>query len=352
VTTLRDIAREAGVSITTVSNVVHNKKSRVSPELTAKILEIISRENYIPSMTARTLANKASPIIGIINHMMSRSGGGFLADPFHSTFMGSIEDRMREKGYFIMVRTAADSRSLEEIYRNWNLAGMIFTGLFKDDFFESVRSLGVPYVLIDSYIDLPEVLNVGLDDQKGGYIATKHLLEHGHRRIAFTSPCPREGGVIEQRLNGYKQALREYSVSFDPKLVFEREITISEGVRLGKELGQNKEITGIFASADILAAGIMAGLRETGIKVPDDKSIVGFDDNYLCRITSPPLTTVHQDAEEKGIIAAEMMIAQLEGKHIRERNIILPVRLVERESVTIVSQASPARHKRAIRKNA
>lgn len=333
VTTLKDIARETGVSITTVSNVIHDKKNRVSPELVAKIQEVISRENYIPSMTARTLANNTSPIIGIINHLVPRRSGGFMADPFHNTFMGSIEDRIREKGYFLMVRTVEDSRGLETICRNWNLAGMIFTGLFQDEFFECVREINVPYVLIDSYIGLPEVCNVGLEDQKGGYMATRYLLDRGHRTIAFASPFIRKNGVVELRLQGYKQALAEFDVPFDPELVFEQEISVSEGAKLGYLLSQKKNITGIFASADILAAGIMAGLREMGVNVPNDKSIVGFDDNYLCQITYPKLTTIHQDAEEKGIIATEMILAQLKGKPIRERNIILPVRLVERESV-------------------
>jgi len=332
--TLKDIAREAGVSITTVSNVIHNKKSRVSPELVSKIHEIIKRENYIPSMTARTLANNTSPIVGIINHVLSHTGGGFMADPFHSAFMGSIEDRLRESGYFVMVRTVENPSALEIVHRNWNLAGMILTGLFKDEFFERLQGLNIPYVLIDSYIDLPEVYNVGLEDQKGGYLATKRLLEGGHRVIAFTSPpYVRESGVIAQRLKGYIQALAEIDVPFDPALVFEQEITISGSVELGEKLSKRKDITGIFASADILAAGIMTGLRSKGVSVPDDKSIIGFDDNYLCQLTSPPLTTIHQDANEKGVIATEMMLAQLQGKEVKNRNVVLPVRLVERESV-------------------
>lgn len=332
-TTLKDIAREAGVSITTVSNVVHNRTSRISPELFNKITEIINRENYIPSMTARTLANNASPIIAIINHVISRSGGGFLSDPFHNTFMGSIEDHMREKGYFVMIRTVEDARNLEEVYRNWNLAGMIFVGLYKDEFFESVQRIGIPYVLIDSYIESPDIFSVGLEDQEGAYIATRHLLEHGHRVIAFTSPTIRENGVVERRLRGYKQALKEYNVPFETSLIFEQEIDTTEGMRLGRTLGASKEITGIFATADILAAGIIAGLREVGVTVPNDKSIVGFDDNYLCQITNPRLTTIHQDVDTKGMLAAELMIAQLECKNVDEKNIVLPVRLVERESV-------------------
>ena len=227
--TLKDIAREAGVSITTVSNVIHNKKNRASPELVASIREIIERENYVPSMTARTLASNASPIIGIINHVVSPRAGGFLADPFHNIFMGSIENRTREEGYFLMVRTVEDPHGLEAVHRNWNLAGMIFLGLFQDEFFSSVRRMGIPYVLIDSYINLPEVCNVGLEDRKGGQMATRYLLERGHRAIAFTSPFIRENGVVEQRLLGYKDALTEFGIPFDPALVFEQEISVGEG---------------------------------------------------------------------------------------------------------------------------
>jgi LacI family transcriptional regulator len=312
-------------------------KNRASPDVVKKIQEIVRRENYVPSMAARSLAKNTSQIIGVINHLVPWHNGGFIADPFHSTFIGGIEALAREKGYFIMVRTVDDSLGLETIHRNWNLAGMFFVGLFMGEFFENVRAMGVPYVLIDSYIDLPEVYNVGLEDMQGGYMATRYLLEHGHRVIAFTSPSIRENGVVEQRLQGYKQALREFNVEFDPELVFEQEISVNDGTRLGRILGNKKHITGIFASADILAAGIMAGLRESGVSVPGDKSIVGFDDNYLCKITYPRLTTIRQDAEEKSLIAIEMMIAQLTNKPVLERNIILPVRLVERESVRDIS---------------
>ena len=108
---------------------------------------------------------------------------------------------------------------------------------------------------------------------------------------------------------------------------------MEDGKRLGRLLSEKKEITGIFASADILAAGIMAGLREKGVSVPQEKSIVGFDDNYLCRLTYPTLTTIHQDAEQKGVLATDMILAQLRNQPIENRSVILPVSLVERNSV-------------------
>ena len=331
--TLKDIAAEAGVSITTVSNVVHNRKSRVSPERVKKIWEIIEREHYVPSMSARSLANDHSFIIGVITHLTPQNTGSTMSDPFLSAFVDSIEKRTREDGYYLMVRSVEDAAELDALSRSWHLAGLVLTGMFQDDFFDATLHLGIPFVLIDSYVDHPGVYSVGLEDEKGGYIATRHLLENGHRAIAFASPSIRPGGVIEKRLQGYQRALAEFGVPFDPALVFTQEITVEEGKKLGHRLSQRPEITGVFASADILAAGIMAGLAERSVSVPRDKSIVGFDDNYLSQLTIPGLTTIHQDAELKGILATDMIMKQLQHQEIPEKNVILPVRLVERGSV-------------------
>ena len=126
--TLKDIAAEAGVSITTVSNVVHNKKSRVSPERVAKIWEIINREHYVPSMSARSLANDHSSIIGVITHITPQNTGSTMSDPFLSAFVDSIEKRTREEGYYLMVRSVEDAGALEAISRSWRLSGLILTG--------------------------------------------------------------------------------------------------------------------------------------------------------------------------------------------------------------------------------
>ena len=331
--TLKDIAAEAGVSITTVSNVVHNRKSRVSPELVRKIEKIIQREHYAPSMSARSLANDQSNIIGVITHLTPQNTGSTMGDPFLSSFVDSVEKHVREEGYYLMFRAVEDAMELASLSRSWRLAGLILTGMFQDEFFSTIRELGIPYVLIDSYVDDPGACCIGLEDEQGGYIATKHLLEKGHRTIAFASPSIRRGGVIEKRLQGYQRALGEYGVPFDSSLVFTQEITVDEGKKLGRELAAKQEITGIFASADILAAGIMAGLSERGVSVPADKSVIGFDDNYLSQLTIPGLTTVHQDADRKAVLATDMILRQLRKEPIAQKRIILPVRLVERGTV-------------------
>ena len=330
---LKDIASEAGVSITTVSNVIHNKKSRVSPDLVSRIWEIIEREHYVPSMSARSLANERSSIIGVITHITPQNTGSTMGDPFLSTFIGGIEKSIRSEGYYLMMRAVEDAMDLSALSRSWSLSGLILAGMFQDNFFRTIKELGVPFVLIDSYIDDPGACCIGLEDEKGGYIAAKHLLEKGHRAIAFASPSIREGGVIDKRLNGYKLALQEYGVPFEKSMIFTQEITVDEGIKLGRRLALRKDITGIVASADILAAGIMAGLGESGVKVPDDKSIIGFDDNYISRLTLPGLTTIHQDAEQKGVLATDMILKLIRNEAIEQRNIVLPVSLVERGSV-------------------
>ena len=331
--TIKDIAREAGVSATTVSNVIHGKTSRVSAKTIAKINTIIKQSGYTPNMSARALVSNSSKVIGMINHLVPRTSGSFVEDPFHSTLIGSIEEVLRDNGYYLMLRTVDDSANLLTFLRNWNIDGMFFTGLFKDAFFDTLSEVDIPVVLIDSYIEHPRMQNIGLEDFQGGYIATKHLIDHGHRHIVFASSPIHTDGVVQQRLRGYKSALHEADIPFREAYVYEQEFTVSNDIELGREIAAHKEITAIFATADILAAGIMAGLRQSGVSIPEDISVVGFDDINLCQLVSPPLTTVHQDAAQKGRLAVASMIERLQGKPIAKPNIILPVSLVKRESV-------------------
>lgn len=332
-TTLKDIAKEASVSVTTVSNVIHGNHKRVAQETVDKISMIIERDNYVPNMAARSLVNKSSRIIGVINHVVPGKGGNFISDPFNSVIIDGIEEELREKGYYLMVRIIYSKDDLFSLLRNWNIDGLILIGLFQDEFFDRLMKAGVPFVLIDSYVDNPKVLNIGLEDCKGGYIATKYLIDKGHRNIVFASPIIKKNGVVEERFKGYNMALKEANIEFENKNVYQQEITISEGIELGHKLSFRTDISAIFATADILAAGIISGLNEQGKRVPDDFSIVGFDNLYLSSLTAPRLTTINQDIQEKGKVAAESLIRVIEGTSIKNYNIILPVNLVERHSV-------------------
>jgi LacI family transcriptional regulator len=336
--TLKDIAKEANVSVTTVSNVIHGNYKHVAQETVDKIQMIIERNNYVPNMTARSLVNKLSKIIGVINHVVPEKSGSFISDPFHSVIIEGIEKKLREKGYYLMIRTVHNEDELFSLLRNWNMDGLILTGLFQDEFFEKLMKADIPFVLIDSYIDNHKVLNIGLEDCNGGYMATKYLIDKGHRNIVFASPIIKHNGVVEERFKGYKLALKEANIPFEKKNVYQQEITITEGIGLGHKLSNRMDISAIFATADILAAGIISGLNEQGKRVPDDFSVIGFDDLYISSLTAPRLTTIHQDVQEKGKIAAESLIRVIEGASMKDNNIILPVTLVERHSVSDITK--------------
>ena len=192
---------------------------------------------------------------------------------------------------------------------------------------------GMDPVLIDSYVHTPQFCNVGLEDFTGSYNATHYLIQKGHRHIAFASPNIKDGGVLQERFLGYKAALAEASIPFDKSIVFQQEMDIESCKLVCEDIVKHPEITGMVVSADIMAAGIMAVLRSKGIRIPDDISIVGFDDISLAQLVTPPLTTIHQDMNLKGRLAVDFMLQLLDGKPLDTRDISLPTRLIERDSV-------------------
>lgn len=336
--TIEDIAKEAGVSATTVSNVIHGRTNKVSANTVELINEIIRERGYVPNLSARAMKTRSSKVVALINHLESRDQEKFMSDPFFMDLTGSVEKALRERGYFLMIRAISESEDLLAFLRNWNVEGVFMPGLFEDEpFYKTLRDLTLPVVLTDSYVsDLGNMTNIGLQDFEGARLATEHLVKNGHRRIVFAGPAIKKGGVVEQRLLGYKQALADGGIPFDESLVYACEFSTTRMMEFGAELAKQKDITAVFATADILAAGIMSGLQQAGRMVPRDISIVGFDDINWARMTMPMLTTVHQDAVQKGRLAAECMIRLLEGEKIVGHNQILPVHLVERHSVSHV----------------
>ena len=331
--TIRDIAQATGVSATTVSNVIHGKNNRVSAETIQSINNAIKQLGYVPNMSARSLVSSSSKVIGFVNHVITRTDANVMDDPFHSSAIGAIEMALRENGYYLMLRTVETAEELVTFLQNWNMDGLFFTGIFKDKFFDSVAGLHIPVVLIDSYVRTSQFCNVGLEDFTGSYNATRHLIEKGHRHIAFASPNIKDGGVLQERFLGYKAALAEASIPFDKCLIFQQEMDIASCKLACDDIVKHPEITGIVVSADIMAAGIMAGLKSKGVRIPDDISIVGFDDINIAQLVSPPLTTIRQDMNLKGRLAVDFMLQLLSGKPLETKEITLPTKLIERDSV-------------------
>lgn len=330
--TMKDIAKQAQVSIATVSNVINGNYSHVSPENVSKIQQIIQELNYVPNMSARSLVKNSSRIIGVINYLASRRGK-FLQDPFHAVLVDSIEKNLSQKGYYMMVKSVDSEEELLTLLRCWGMDGFIITGSVDNENFEGLLAANKPFVLVDTYVKTENVMSVGLEDYQGGYLATKYLIDRGHRNIVFASPKPIPGGVINERYRGYKNALESEKIKLNPKNIYYQDPTVTEGIKLGHKLSKRRDITAVVTTADMLAAGVISGLRDRNIKVPDDISVIGFDDLEICILTAPRLTTVHQDPQIKGQLVAEMIVRSLTGKQLINPNIVLPVNLVERESV-------------------
>lgn len=332
--TIKDIARYTGVSCTTISNVIHGRSNRVSQETIERVNDAIRVLGYTPNMSARTLVSKSSKVIAFINHVITRDDTNMMEDPFHSSAIGVIESALRENGYYLMLRTVKTTDELISFLQNWNVDGLFLTGIFHDTFFDALSAFHIPIVLIDSYVRQPNVYNVGLEDFKGSYLAARYLAEKGHTRIAYASPFLRDGGVLQERFLGYKAALMESGIPFDPTILFEYEMdSVASCHAAADAISVHRDITALVASADQLAIGIMSGLHARGIRIPEDISIIGFDDIAMCQMVTPPLTTIHQDMKLKAQTAVEFMLQLLEGETPRQSNIILPVHLTERQSV-------------------
>ena len=333
--TIKDIAKEAGVSVTTVSNVIHNTKSRASKETVERIRAIIEKYHYVPNMSARALVSKNSKIIGVLTYAEKKDIHFIPEDPFLGILIRSMEMNLTIRGYFTMVQTVSTLDELLALRDNWNFAGIIVHGLFEGGIFNQLTQDDIPCVLIDSYIQNDRFYTVGVNDFEGGRMATAYLASKGHKNIAFVSPTIFETGVVHERFMGYKSALEEAGVAFSQKNVYQVS-TLDVGFALGQKIAECNDITAIFATADLLALGVIAGLQSKGISVPGDKSVIGFDDLYGSPLFNPPLTTIRQSVREKGVKAVDTLIDVIEGKTV-PRHINLPLELIERGSVKAIN---------------
>ncbi len=333
--TIKDLAAYTGVSATTISNVIHGRSGRVSAETVARVNQAIRELGYTPNMSARSLVSKSSRVVAFINHVIIRSDANVTADPFHSSTIGVLEKALRSQGYYLMIRTISTPDELTSFLANWNIDGMFFTGVFHDSFYEAISHAQVPTVLIDSYVHQPAVWNVGLEDFHGSFLATCHLIEKGHRCIGFASPSVKDGGVLQERFLGYKAALTEHGIPFDQNLIFEHEMdSLTAYHEAAADIVKHPDMTAVVITADLMAIGIIAALRDLGKRVPEDISVVGFDDIQPAQLNYPKLTTIHQDMTLKARTAADTMLTLLKGEEEpQNRNVILPVSLVERDSV-------------------
>jgi LacI family transcriptional regulator len=188
--------------------------------------------------------------------------------------------------------------------------------------------------MIDSYVYQHGICNVGIEDFQGSKQATNYLINKGHKNIAYASlHIQQDGGVLMERFLGYKAALTENQIPFNPKYIFECGLDKEHTNEICEELIAHPEITAVVTTSDLLAANIMVNLTSRGVKIPEDISIIGYDDLNICKLVTPTLTTVHQNMEEKGIAAVDFMLRMLNKEYIKDTTYTIPTHIVERNSV-------------------
>lgn len=330
---LKDIAKIAGVSAVTVSNVINKNYNKVSKETIEKVQKIIEEYNYSPNATARSLALKKSKIIGVVIPNLSEEEV-FSQSPYNAQILAFLENYIRKQGYYLMIRCVEECSEIIPIFSTWNVDGIIFFGANKNEVEDIQSKLKVPAVFIDAYADDLPITNVGIDDYKGGYLATRYLLGKGHRRIAFVGPHINNSGVIKARYNGFRDACMERDVEVKPIHNFEVNTTYEKGVEAGREIAFSKmAFTAVVCMSDILAFGVMEGLRLCGLNVPEDISVIGFDNLPECKYSNPQLTTVSQSLESKAELAGKYLFQMIREKTKIVVNEKVDVEIIERQSV-------------------
>jgi DNA-binding LacI/PurR family transcriptional regulator len=337
---LEDVARLAGVSTKTVSRVINNE-SNVAAETLERVKRAIADLNYVPNAAARNLSRGRAMAIGMVVGWSARAA-------FFSMLTDSLLRDTVRRGYSLVL-FPGDGNAAHRVHRallGRQIDGVILDSPAGDDaeLVGRLEAMGTPHVVIHpNHPDrFSQASFVRIDNFAGAKLATGHLIDLGHRRIGFVSfPSDRPGN---ERLSGYRAALEEAGIAFDPGLVYE---TLESPVQIGYRgalqlLPSHREITAIFGATDEIAMGALTGLWQLGLKIPDDVSVVGFDDIYLASNITPPLTTIHQPIDEISRAAVGMMVDMIKGAtHVR-RDVVLPTELVVRESCRPPRQFSSA----------
>ncbi len=334
--TIKEISRKAGVSATTVANVIHGRTNKVSAATLHKVQAIIDSEKYAPNMGAMMLLHNNSRIIGVIMFTEPRHNETVLEDPFSSAILGAMERDIRAAGYYMMLYVSSDEDEVVCLSKSWKMDGLILVWVPSKICSIINSSIDIPLVYIDCFFNDDDHVyyNIGLEDKKGGYEVTKYLLSMGHTNILFLPCNPIFPGGDSERFAGCKQAFSERGLTLPDTAKLPLPYDRMKREKIYLEISSKKAgYTALVFSSDYYAAEALTFLQDCGLRIPQDISITGFDDNIFSRLVTPRLTTVHQDSSEKGRLAIEMLMRLIRGEAVKQPRITLPIYLQIRDSV-------------------
>lgn len=324
--TIYDVAKEANVSIATVSKVL-NKTGRISEKTRRKVNEVIEELNYQPNMMASALMGKQTKTIGLLIPD--------IANPFFSELARSIEDRGQELGYnLVMCNTDYDIEKENKylaLLKQKSVDGFILASGFESlEKVEELMKEDIPVAIVARDFPMFSVNAVALDDFMGGYQAATYLIELGHENIGVIA---RDVWSNRERIRGFKQALEENELEFSTDFEFVRNSSMEAGKSIAqKYLKSSNSPSAIFACNDLLAAGTLQAAKENEVSVPQELSVIGFDNTIIARIVEPPLTTISQPIESMGKQVMDLMVSIIQGEKDEKVRLTLLPSIVERES--------------------
>jgi len=332
--TIKDIAKMAGVSDTTVSNVIHNRRN-VSAKTVEKINRIIQETHYIPNLNARSLTAKSSPLIACVFSSRNMTVNSL----YLSRLMTAIEEVLFSNGLYMIVKNIDGVDNISNLFEMWKIQGLIAIGSFSDSMIENIENAKIPAVFIDALIEkeCEYIYSVNIDDFNAAYNATEHLISLGHKKIACVSHGISGSKINKSRYKGYRHALEVHGIQFDSYRFYEISSNYNTNdtntvIEVGKEIAKS-DITAVFAVSDMLAWDVILGIQSTTKSVPDDISVIGFDDMFICSRIVPALSSVHNSSKTKGTVSAQLLVDILNDKKVEHRTII-PTSVVLRNSTS------------------
>jgi LacI family transcriptional regulator len=326
--TIRDVAKAANVSISTISHVI-NETRYVSPDTRERVLAAMKQLNYQHNRVASSLRNRKTHTIGVL---LPNS-----ANPYFAEILAGIESACFEQDYHIIMGNANDDPEREQSYLKVLLSRqvdgilLISTGAF-DDSIHLLRENKTPVVMVDRSTELTPVDEIFTDNQGGGYLAAAHLLALGHRRIGcVTGPSFLTPSAA--RVQGYRDAFAAAGQNLKEEWIVTGDFQHEGGYMAAQKLLALGDMpTAVFVCNDLMAVGVIAALQEAGLRVPQDVSVIGYDNIPLASYSNPRLTTIAQPARELGYLAVERLLERLDDPNVVARHEMLPVMLIERDS--------------------
>jgi DNA-binding LacI/PurR family transcriptional regulator len=343
---IKDIARAAGVSHSTVSRALSDS-SLVSNETRVKIKSLAHEMGYSPNALARGLVTSHTYTIGVVVTS--------IADPFAAEIVQGIETTAQDNGYSVILTNSGSQPDRElqavETLREKQVDGVIVTASRIGALYAShLERTGRPVVLVNNHNEQSGryVYSVTVDNNDGGFCATEYLLHLGHRRIAYVSAPPHHSSD-QGRFRGYLDALGEYNVIFDPQLVIQGDGQAEGGKKaLIKLMTLASRPTAVFCYNDMTAVGLMHSAHQIGLRIPEDLSVIGFDDIPFATYVNPSLTTIAQPKQEMGQMAMQIMLQLITARAIKEdlptSSVIVKGHLVVRSSAKALNPAKAAEY--------